>query len=49
MASGNPHPYGSKEWHDHNAAEVANRPTALLNRKLMTPEELDSYRPKPKA
>ncbi|HYM76124.1 MAG TPA: hypothetical protein VE377_09125 [Candidatus Dormibacteraeota bacterium] len=46
MASGNPHPYRSKEWEQYNAEEIASRPTAILNRKPFTPAELDALRPK---
>jgi hypothetical protein len=45
--AGNPHPFNSKAWHDHNAAEVASRPTAILNRKPLTPDQLAAFRPKP--
>jgi len=31
--------YGSEEWHQKNAAEVAGRPTARLERKPFTPED----------
>lgn len=47
MAGGNPYPYRSKEWEQYNAEEIASRPTAILNRKPFTPEQLDALRPKP--
>ncbi len=47
MAGGNPYPFGSKEWCDHNAKEIAGRPTTHKGpRKPITPEEFESYRPK---
>ena len=33
MGGGNPYPFGSKEWQQHNDVEVASRPTARLVRK----------------
>jgi hypothetical protein len=45
--AGNPHPLGSEAWTKHNAAEVASRPTARLNRKPFTPDLFEGYRPKP--
>jgi hypothetical protein len=45
--AGNPHPFGSDAWKQHNDAEVASRPTARLDRRPLTPEQLESYRPKP--
>ncbi len=44
--AGNPYKFGSPEWAKYNEEEVAARPTALLNRKPLTPEEFESYRPK---
>jgi len=44
MSAGNPHPYGSDAWKAHNAAEVASRPTAILNRQPFTPQELEALR-----
>jgi hypothetical protein len=46
MAGGNPYKFGTKEWHEHNEKEVAQRPTARLVRKPFNPED---YRPKEKA
>jgi len=44
MAGGNPYPYRSREWEQHNAEEIAARPTAILNRKPFSPDELASLR-----
>jgi hypothetical protein len=43
MGGGNPYKFGSKEWDEHNAKEVANRPTALLVRKPFTAEDFKRY------
>jgi hypothetical protein len=41
----NPFPFKSKEWHEHNAREVAARPTTHKGpRKPITPEEFENYR-----
>lgn len=43
----NPHPFKSEAWHEHNRREIASRPTAVIDRKPLTPDQWDSYRPKP--
>jgi hypothetical protein len=49
---GNPYPFGSTQWQEHNAKEISDRPQAHKGpRAPITPEEFESYRPKdaPKA
>ncbi len=49
MAGGNPYKFGSKEWHEHNAKELASRPTARLVRKPFTAEDFVRYAEEGKA
>jgi hypothetical protein len=47
MSTTNTAPFGSKAWHDHNAAEVASRPVTNTERKPLTPDQIDTFRPVP--
>jgi len=50
-SSVSPFPYGTKEWHEwvrqKEAEEIAARPVTNRKRRPLTPEEFESYKPKP--
>jgi hypothetical protein len=48
-SAGNPYPFKSPEWHAHNQKEISSRPVTNQERKPLTPEQIDSFRPKPAA